>query len=117
VEFPAVVDILHGSQSNGGKSMIRLLSVAVVALALSLAGCGSSGNVEAPKAPAGAAKPAAAGCSCGDKPQGSRTDCACKDKAKAESPACKSCDKAGTGACPATGATTGETKTPEAEKK
>lgn len=92
--------------------MIRFLSVAVLALALSLAGCSSGGNVEAPKAPA--ADAAKAGCKCGDKPQGSRPDCTCKDKAKTDA-AGKCCDKPATeGCCPAG---TGETKTPAAEKK
>ncbi len=97
--------------------MIRLMSVAVMALALSLAGCSSSTS-EAPKA-GEAAKPAATGCKCGDKPQGSRPDCACKDKPKADSSGCKSCgkscDKAGTAACPATKSS--ETTTPTTEEK
>jgi hypothetical protein len=93
--------------------MIRFLSVAVLALALSLAGCSSGGNVEAPKAPA--ADAAKSGCKCGDKPQGSRSDCACKDKAKTDAPVCKSCDKPATEGCCPVG--TGETKTPAAEKK
>jgi hypothetical protein len=96
------------------KTMIRLMSVAVMAFALTLASC-STGTTEAPKA----VDTAKTGCKCGDKPQGSRPDCACKDKPKAEGTGCKSCekscDKAGTAACPATGS--GETTTPATEKK
>ncbi len=92
--------------------MIRLMSVAVMTLALTLASCSSS-SPETPKA----GDTAKTGCKCGDKPQGSRPDCACKDKTKGDGTGCKSCekscDKAGTPECPATT----EKKTTETEQK